>query len=144
MFMGEYSHTIDEKGRLIIPARFREGLGNEFVVTRGMDGCLFAYPLDSWNEFEEKLKALPGTGNKDARKLIRFFTAKAAGVELDKQGRILIPAPLREHAGLQKDVILTGVLDRVEIWDPDKWNSYSDYEDLDDIAEELSELGFNI
>ena len=140
MFVGEYSHTIDEKGRLIIPAKFREGLGKEFVVTRG----LFAYPMDAWEEFEEKLRELPGTGNNDARKFIRFFTAKAAVAEPDKQGRILIPSALREHAGLKKEVVLTGVLDRVEIWDVDKWNEYNDYDDLDDIATDLSELGFNI
>ncbi len=144
MFVGEYSHTIDDKSRLTIPAKLREKLGDEFMLTRGTDGCLFAYPMDAWEEFEEKLRELPGTGNNDARKFIRFFTAKAAVAEPDKQGRILIPSALREHAGLKKEVVLTGVLDRVEIWDVDKWNEYNDYDDLDDIATDLSELGFNI
>ncbi|MDD3205735.1 MAG: division/cell wall cluster transcriptional repressor MraZ, partial [Lachnospiraceae bacterium] len=105
MFMGEYNHTIDVKGRLIIPSKFREILKDEFVVTKGLDGCLFVYDNEEWNKFEEKLKSLPLT-NKDARKFVRFFLAGAAGVEVDKQGRILVPSVLREFAELNKEVVL--------------------------------------
>ena len=104
MFMGEYNHTIDAKGRLIIPSKFRELLGEEFVLTKGLDGCLSIYPMDEWKAFEEKLKALPLT-NKSARAFSRFFVAGATMCELDKQGRILVPATLREFAGLEKDVV---------------------------------------
>ncbi len=144
MFMGQYNHTLDDKGRLTVPAKFREGLGNEFVITCGMDGCLFAYPAEAWGAFEEKLKTLPVTGNKTARKFARFFTSSACSVELDKQGRILIPAMLREYAGMKKETVFAGVLDRVEIWSADRWNDYSDYEAMDDVADELNEFGFNI
>ena len=111
MFMGEYSHTIDAKGRLIIPSKFREQLGEEFVLTKGLDGCLSIYPNDEWAAFEEKLRALPLT-NKNARTFSRFFVAGATSCELDKQGRILVPATLREFAGLEKDVVLTGNINR--------------------------------
>ena len=121
MFMGEYNHTIDAKGRLIIPSKFRELLGEEFVLTKGLDGCLSIYPMDEWNAFEEKLRALPLT-NKNARTFTRFFVAGATNCELDKQGRILLPATLREFAGLEKDVVLTGMLNRIEIWSKEKWN----------------------
>ena len=100
MFMGEYSHTIDAKGRLIIPSKFREQLGEEFVLTKGLDGCLSIYPNDEWAAFEEKLRALPLT-NKNARTFSRFFVAGATSCELDKQGRILAPARMREFAGLR-------------------------------------------
>ena len=113
MFMGEYNHTIDAKGRLIIPSRFRELLGEEFVLTRGLDGCLYIYPMDEWAAFEEKLRALPLT-NKDARTFSRFFVAGATTCQLDKQGRILVPQTLRQFAGLEKDVVLTGNLNRIE------------------------------
>ena len=113
--MGEYNHTIDTKGRLIVPSKFREALGDEFVVTKGLDGCLFVYDNKEWTVFEEKLKSLPLT-NKDARQFVRFFLAGAASVEVDKQGRILIPSVLREFAELDKDVVLVGVASRIEIW----------------------------
>lgn len=140
MFMGEYNHTIDTKGRLIIPSKFREALGEEFVVTKGLDGCLFIYPKQEWNVFEEKLKALPLT-NKDARKFTRFFLAGAASCEVDKQGRILLPAVLREFAGLEKDVVLAGVGGRIEIWQKEKWLKSNEYEDMEDIADHMEELG---
>ena len=114
MFMGEYNHTIDTKGRLIVPAKFRESLGEEFVVTKGLDGCLFVYDEAEWSAFEEKLKTLPIT-NKDARNFVRFFLAGATTVEVDKQGRILLPSVLRTFAGLDKDVVLIRVANRVEI-----------------------------
>ena len=116
MFMGEYNHTVDPKGRLIIPAKFREQLGDEFVVTKGLDGCLFVYTKEEWHNIEEKFRGISMT-SKDARKFSRFFFAGAAALELDKQGRILLPPVLREYADLQKDVVLVGVLSRVEIWD---------------------------
>lgn len=143
MFMGEYNHTIDAKGRLIMPSKFRESLGDEFVVTKGLDGCLFVYPINEWQTFEEKLKTLPLT-NKNARQFSRFFLAGAATCEVDKQGRILIPGVLREFAELVKDVVLVGVLSRIEIWSKDKWLESNVYEDMDDIAEHMEELGLSI
>ncbi len=143
MFMGEYNHTVDTKGRLIIPAKLREGLGEEFVVTKGLDGCLFAFPMDEWRIFEEKLKALPIT-REGARKFTRFFIAGAASCELDKQGRILLPASLREFAGIEKDVVLAGVLGRVEIWDRERWMSSCSFDDVEDAAAQLADLGLDI
>lgn len=143
MFMGEYSHTIDTKGRLIVPSKFRELLGDEFVLTKGLDGCLSIYPMDEWKAFEEKLKALPLT-NKNARTFSRFFVAGATACELDKQGRILVPATLREFAGLEKDVILTGNITRIEIWSKAKWSENSNYDDMDAIAEGMQDMGIII
>ena len=145
MFMGEYSHTIDTKGRLIIPSRFREELGETFVVTKGLDGCLFVFSDEEWKAFEIKLKSLPLT-NKNARQFARFFVAGATPCELDKQGRILLPATLREFAGLEKDVVLTGMLNRIEIWSKDKWNENNSLDDvaMDEIAEQMTDLGLCI
>ncbi|HIQ97552.1 MAG TPA: division/cell wall cluster transcriptional repressor MraZ [Candidatus Limivivens merdigallinarum] len=145
MFMGEYNHTIDAKGRLIIPSKFREGLGEEFVVTKGLDGCLFVFPNDEWHAFEEKLKALPLT-NKNARQFARFFVAGATPCELDKQGRVLLPGTLREFAGLDKDVVLTGMLNRIEVWSKAKWNENNCLDDsaMDEIAEQMTDLGLSI
>lgn len=139
MFMGEYNHTIDAKGRLIIPAKFRELLGTEFILTRGLDGCLFIYPVDEWKAFEQKLRALPLT-NKNARTFSRFFVAGAAMCELDRQGRVLVPQTLREFAGLEKDVVLTGNLDRIEVWSKDKWSENCDYDDMNEIAESMQDM----
>ena len=145
MFMGEYSHTIDTKGRLIIPSRFREELGETFVVTKGLDGRLFVFSDEEWKAFEIKLKSLPLT-NKNARQFARFFVAGATPCELDKQGRILLPATLREFAGLEKDVVLTGMLNRIEIWSKDKWNENNSLDDvaMDEIAEQMTDLGLGI
>ena len=143
MFMGEYNHTIDAKGRLIIPAKFRELLGTEFVLTRGLDGCLFIYPVDEWKAFEQKLRALPLT-NKNARTFSRFFVAGAAMCELDRQGRVLVPQTLREFAGLEKDVVLAGNLDRIEVWSKDKWSENCDYDDMNEIAESMQDMGIII
>lgn len=143
MFMGEYNHTIDAKGRLIIPSKFREALGDVFVVTKGLDGCLFVYDNAEWNVFEEKLKSLPLT-NKDARQFVRFFLAGAAEVEVDKQGRILVPNVLREFAELNKDVVLIGVASRIEIWSKERFDGMATYEDMDEIAEHMAELGLGI
>ena len=143
MFMGEYNHTIDEKGRIIVPSKFREALGDNFVVTQGLDGCLFVYSYAEWDNFVEGLKQLPGT--KEARQLQRYFMAGAAACEVDKQGRILLPQVLREYADLKKEVVLVGVLSRVEIWDKDRWleNTY-DEDEMEEIAERMAELGFSI
>ena len=143
MFMGEYNHTIDAKGRLIIPSKFRETLGDEFVVTKGLDGCLFVYDNKEWSAFEEKLKSLPLT-NKDARQFVRFFLAGATLAEVDKQGRILVPGPLREFAGLEKEVVLVGVASRVEIWSKARWEDAASYDDVEEIAEHMAELGLGI
>ena len=143
MFMGEYNHTIDTKGRLIIPSRFREQLGSEFIVTKGLDGCLFVFSEDEWRIFEEKLRKLPLT-QKSARKFTRFFVSGACMCEPDKQGRILLPQTLREFAGLEKDVVLAGNLNRIEIWSKANWEENSAYDDMDDIAEQMTDFGLNI
>ena len=143
MFMSEYNHTIDAKGRLIIPSKFREVLGEEFVVSKGMDGCLFVYANEDWNAFEQKLTSLPLI-NKEARQFARFFLAGAAQVELDKQGRILVPASLREFAGLDKDVVLVGVGSRIEIWNKEKYEDIGEDMDMDDIAASMESLGLTI
>ena len=145
MFKGEYNHTIDAKGRLIVPAKFREILGDNFIVTKGLDGCLFVYPNDEWTRFEEKLKSLPLT-NKNARQFTRFFLAGAAACEVDKQGRILLPQVLREFASLEKDVVLVGVASRIEIWSRERWDeSMNTYDGvMDEVAENMESLGFSI
>ena len=143
MFMGEYNHVIDAKGRLIIPARFRELLAEEFIMTRGLDGCLSVYPMDEWETFEKKLRALPLT-NKNARTFTRFFVAGATNCELDRQGRVLVPQPLREFAGLEKEVVLTGNLNRIEIWSKEKWSENCNYDDMDSIAEGMQDMGIII
>ncbi|CRZ34653.1 MraZ protein [Herbinix hemicellulosilytica] len=141
MFMGEYVHTIDAKGRIIIPSKFREELGEEFVLTLGLDGCLFAYPYSEWQIFVEKLKTLPGT--KEARQLQRYFMAGAAACQADKQGRILIPAKLRESAALEKEIVFVGVLNKIEIWNKERWEQNNQYDDVDSIAEHMSQYGIN-
>lgn len=143
MFMSEYNHTVDAKGRLIIPAKFREVLGEEFVVSKGMDGCLFVYANEDWNAFEQKLTSLPLI-NKEARQFARFFLAGAAQVELDKQGRILLPATLRDFAGLDKDVVLVGVGSRIEIWSKEKWETMNADDNMDDITAAMEGLGLTI
>ena len=143
MFMGEYNHTIDAKGRLIIPSKFREVLGDEFVVTKGMDGCLFVFDDPEWQAFEEKLHGLPMI-DKEARQFTRFFLAGAASVEVDKQGRILIRAVLREFAGITKDAVLVGVGSRVEIWSKERWEGTVTYQDMEEISKHMIELGIGI
>ena len=140
MFMGEYNHTVDAKGRLIVPSKFREQLGDEFVVTKGLDGCLFVYENTEWKALEEKLHALPLT-NANARKFSRFFLAGATTCEVDKQGRILLPAVLREFAKIDKDAVLVGVGRRIEIWSRDNWNQSNTYDDMEEIAENMEGLG---
>jgi len=143
MFMGEYNHTIDAKGRLIIPSKFREVLGDEFVVTKGMDGCLFVFDNTEWQTFAEKLRSLPMI-DKDVRQFTRFFLAGAAAVEVDKQGRILIPSVLREFADITKDAVLIGVGSRIEIWSKDRWDGTVTYQDMEDISKHMIELGIGI
>lgn len=143
MFMGEYNHTIDAKGRLIVPAKFREQLGSEFVVTKGLDGCLFVYSNEEWKHIEDKFREIPLT-TKDARKFSRFFFAGAAMCEVDKQGRILLPANLREYAGIDKEVVSVGVFSRVEIWSKERYLENNDFDDMDEIAEHMAELGIGI
>ena len=141
MFMGEFDHTLDAKGRIIIPSKFREDLGEEFVITQGLDGCLFIYPNSEWQIFVEKLKTLPGT--KEARQLQRYFMAGAAACQVDKQGRILIPIRLRENAALDKDIVFVGVLNKIEIWNKERWEKNNNYDDVEDIAEHMSQYGIN-
>jgi len=136
--MGEYKHNVDVKGRMIVPAKFREGLGDSFVVTRGLDKCLFAYPLDEWKVIEEKLKQLPLT-KKDARAFTRFFFSGAIECEIDKQGRINIPQNLRNYADLEKECVVIGVSERVEIWANDKWKEY-----VEDSEESFAEIAENL
>ncbi len=124
MLLGEYQHSLDEKGRLIIPAKFREDLGENFVVTRGLDNCLFAYPLSQWKTIEEKVKELP-TSQAETRAFVRMFFSGAVEVELDKQGRIVIPQQLREHAHIERDTYVIGVSTKVEIWAKEVWENYS-------------------
>ncbi len=143
MFMGEYNHTIDAKGRLIVPSKFRESLGDEFVVTKGMDGCLFVYDNNEWAKFEEKLRSLPMI-DKEARQFTRYFLAGAASVEVDKQGRILIPAVLRDFAEITKDAVLVGVGSRIEIWSKERWDGTVSYEDMEEISKHMISLGIGI
>ena len=142
VFIGEYQHVLDSKGRVIMPSKFREGLGERFVVTKGLDHCLFVYPQNEWQEFERKLRTLHLT-SKDARAFTRFFFAGATECELDKQGRILIPANLREYAELVKELVIIGVANRVEIWSKERWDEYNDEANLDhqSIVEKMAELG---
>ena len=142
MLIGEFEHSIDTKGRLVLPAKIKDDLGKEFIVTKGLDGCLFGYSLAEWSKFEEKLKALPLT-NKITRDFVRFFLSGAVEEETDKQGRFLLPANLREYASLTKDAVIIGVGTRIEIWDKKKWDEYNSEENLsvDSIAEKMTELG---
>ncbi len=136
MFYGEYQHSLDPKCRLIVPAKYREGLGDIFMVTKGLDNCLFLYPVDEWKKFEEKLRNL-SVGSADARAVSRFLFSGACECEMDKQGRILIPQNLREYAQIDKDVMVTGAGVRVEVWARDKWETY--LQRTEATCEELAE-----
>ena len=142
MLIGEYEHSLDVKGRLILPAKIREDMGDKFIVTKGLDGCLFGFSQNEWTNFEEKLKTLPLT-NKNARDFLRFFLSGATECEIDKQGRFLITSNLREYATLEKDAIIIGVGTRIEIWNREKWKSYNSDENIsaDEIAENMTMLG---
>lgn len=143
MFMGEHHHNIDDKGRIIIPSRFRESLGKTFVITRGMDECLFVYPMEEWQLLEKKMENLPFT-KKDARAFTRFFFSGASECELDKQGRSIIPATLRQYAGLSKECVVIGVSARVEIWSKENWERYfsASQESFSEIAENIADFDF--
>lgn len=142
MLMGEYQHNMDTKGRVIIPAKFRDELGKKFVATRGLDHCLFVYPMDEWSILEEKLTSLPIT-SKNARTFVRFFFSGATECELDKQGRISLPANLRTYADLNKELVIIGLANRIELWSKERWDTYlDDAEDsYEDIAATMEELG---
>ncbi|RPF56088.1 MraZ protein [Aquisalibacillus elongatus] len=138
MFMGEFQHNIDTKGRIIVPSKFRDGLGESFVLTRGLDNCLFAYPQEEWRILEEKLKKLPLT-KKDARAFTRFFFSGAIECEIDKQGRINIPSPLRNYADLEKECVVIGVSNRIELWAKEKWEEY-----VEESEESFAEIAENM
>lgn len=138
MLMGEFHHTIDEKGRIIIPSKFREELGNNFIITRGLEECLFIYSMENWNKITSKLNSLPFT-KRDARSFTRFFLSGATAAEFDKQGRINITSPLVSYAELKKECVIIGVGDRLEIWSSAKWNNFyeENKENLSNIAENI-------
>jgi MraZ protein len=138
VFIGEFRHTMDEKGRLIMPSKFRDGLRDRFVATRGLDTCLFVYTLSEWETLEEKLKTLPFT-RAEARAFTRLFLAGASECEIDRQGRFVIPAPLREYARIEKDVVIIGVSNRVEIWSQAEWDAY-----MAKAAEKYEEFAENL
>lgn len=141
--MGEYAHSLDDKGRLVVPARLREDLGEHFVVTKGLDSCLFLYPAAQWEQIMAKLSALPTT-SANARAFARLFLAGAQEMEVDRQGRFTLPPRLREYAGIERDVVLVGLLTRLEIWAADRWEAYQAKEQatFESVAETLEDLGF--
>ena len=145
MLMGEFHHNIDEKGRIIIPAKFRYDLGEKFIITRGIDSCLFVYSLDEWENVTKKLKSLSFT-KKDARNFARFFLSGATVCDFDKQGRIVIPSPLITYASLSRECVVIGVNERLEIWDKSAWDNFmnSNSDSMSDIAEHLFETDFDI
>ncbi len=142
MLIGQYEHSLDAKGRLIMPAKLREDMGEKFIITKGLDGCLFGFSQKEWENFEAKLKTLPLT-NKNARDFVRFFLSGAMECEIDKQGRFLISSNLRKVATLEKEVVIIGVGTRIEIWNKDKWEEYNSEENIsaDSIAENMTMLG---
>lgn len=142
MFIGEYSHAVDEKKRLAVPSKFRGELKKTVVVTRGLDKCLFVYPMKAWEELAGKLGNLP-VGEASTRSFTRLMLAGAVDVPVDKQGRILIPDYLKDYAGLKRNVVIAGLYNRLEIWDEKKWEEYklSAEKNSDEIAEQLGKLG---
>ena len=142
MLLGEYEHSIDTKGRIAMPAKLRGGLGGKFIITKGLDGCLFVYAMDEWQRVEQKLASLP-MSRKTARDFTRFLFGGACEGECDKQGRVLLPASLRRYAGLERDAVIVGVGSRAEIWDAAKWQQYNEEsaEDVNELAEQLADLG---
>jgi len=140
--MGEYQHSLDSKGRLTIPVKLRDELGERFIVTRGLDRCLFVYPLSEWSNLEQKLKELP-LSKGEARAFVRFFFAGATECELDKQGRVLVPPYLRIYAGIEREAVVLGVSNRVEIWNQATWDDYSGQvsENFAELAEKMVDFG---
>ena len=145
MFIGEYHHSIDDKGRLIIPSKFREELGEKFIITRGIENCLFAYSEESWNKIVNKLETLPFT-KKDARQFVRFFLSGASEAEFDKQGRINVTSPLVTYANIKKECVVIGAGERIEIWSKESWDDFftSAKDSMSDIAENLFNESVNI
>lgn len=139
IFTGQYTHTIDSKGRVIMPSHFRKQLGDSFVITRGYEGCLNVYSNEEWENFAARLMSMP-EHNADARRLLRMFASGAVICEADKQGRVLLPLPLREHAGIAKDVTIIGAISRVEIWDSGRWTAYNTDENALTIEEAAANL----
>lgn len=142
MLIGEYKHIIDNKKRLAIPSKLRRELGKRAVITRGLDNCLFIFPLNSWNKLVDKLSKLP-LGQRDTRSFIRLMLSGASEAKLDGLGRILVPDYLKQYASLKKNVVIAGVYNRLEIWDENKWNVFkqSSEKEVDNMAERLGELG---
>ena len=140
MLIGEYEHSLDSKGRLIMPAKLREDIGEKFIITKGLDGCLFAFSIQEWQNFEQKLRTLP-ISNKDARAFSRFFFAGAIDCEIDKQGRFLISNNLREFAELTKEVVIIGMDSRIEIWNKETWQKCDEIISPDEIADKMEMLG---
>lgn len=142
MFLGEYQHNLDTKGRIAIPSKFRQQLSGKAIITRGLDRCLFVFTSKEWETFAQKIIALP-IARSDSRAFTRLMLAEATDVEVDKQGRVLVPAYLREYARLGKEAVITGLYNRFEIWNSDSWKEYKSKTESsgDDIAEKLGELG---
>ncbi len=138
MLQGEYKHTLDAKSRLVAPSKMREELGSRFHITKGFDKCLYIFPEESWLKFVQKINALPGSKEK-VRKVQRRFIGSSQECEPDKQGRFLIPANLKEYAGITKEVMLIGLYDKMEVWSLDRWNEYckEEEESDEDVAEDL-------
>jgi len=136
MFLGLYEHSIDEKGRLIVPAKYRESLGDNFIITFGLDTCLFAYPLEEWKNLSEKMKLLP-LGQRDARAFKRILFSRAIDCTMDNQGRVVIMKYLRDYARINKEIMVIGVLDRIEIWSKDVWQKY--FEEVESSYEDIAE-----
>lgn len=143
MFIGEYQHNLDAKGRLTLPSKFRDDLGEEFFITKGMDNCLFVFPQNEWDKIDEKINGLQ-LSRKESRGLARLFYAGAINVSLDKMGRVLLPQSLRNYAKLGKEAIIIGVSSRVEIWDKEAWESYNDDDNLnyDILTEKMTDIDF--
>lgn len=142
MFIGEFHHSVDTKGRLIIPSKFRDQLGERCIITRGIDQCLFIYPMEEWETLLCKINSLP-VNRKDARQFSRFFLSGACECEFDKQGRINLSTPLMSYAALIKDCVIIGVSNRIEIWEKDKWSQYFD-SSLDSILDIAENIGFDL
>ena len=142
-YIGEYNHTLDAKGRVIVPAKFRELLGEKFIVCKGIDRCLVVYAMNEWEKFVANLNQLSNL-NKNARDLKRFFMAGASEVECDKQGRILLPETLRKYANLESNIIFSGMGDKAEIWSKESWDDVSTIDDMESIAETLDSMGISI
>lgn len=142
MFIGEYQHNIDQKGRVAVPVKFRSAIGGGAIVTRGLDGCLFMFTEQEWGELAQKLMALP-LAQANSRAFVRLMMAGAVQVALDNQGRVLLPDYLRQYAGLKKETVVTGLYNRIELWDKERWQEYKNKTEAssDEIAERLAELG---